>query len=117
MISYEKIANGVINIKKVLSEIWRKVWNKILTSIKSITNKFMTKFGEKVEGIALAMKRVDGSYKRVNSIYTKAGDGYKRTDILTSVDEQELPDELRSLQNGESRDLTSDLEDVLILEY
>ena len=117
MISYEKIVNGVLNFGKKIKDIWMRFWNKILTGIRSVANKFMTKFNEKVEGIALAMKRVDGSFKRVNSLYTKSGDGYKRTDIMTSVDEVDVPDELKALQNGDVHDITNEFEDVLVLEY
>lgn len=117
MISYEKIANSVIKIGKKVKEIWFKFWNSLLTSVRRIADQFMTRFKEKVEGVALAMKCENGSFKRVNSVYTKAGDGYKRTDIITDVDENDIPDELRSLQNGDTRDITRDFEDVLELEY
>ena len=117
MISYEKIKNGALKFGKKVKEIWQRFWNSLFISVKKIMDQFMTRFKEKIDGISLAIKRVSGSFKRVNSVYTKSGNGYKRTDIMTNVNTNDVPEELQYLNEGEIRDITNDFEDVLVLEY
>ena len=117
MISFQKIANGVLKFLGKIKEIWVKFWNDLLVSVKRIFNQVAERFHEKVAGISLSIYKKDNKFKRGNSVYTETSEGYRRRDIFTAVDENEVPEELRGLSEGQSKDLTQDFDDVLVLEY
>lgn len=85
-------------------------WNNILAWIKKGAEKIKEKLKKVAYGAVVLAKKIRGKLKKISRNYVRTGPEWEEIEITKEVTEDEVPDFVRCLEEGEETDITEELQ-------
>ena len=88
-------------------------WNNILTWIKKVGEKLKAKIQKAVYGVKLFASKIQGKLKQLSKNYVRNGTEWEEIVVTKEIQEEEVPDYILALEEGNELDITNELEMTL----
>ncbi|MDY4429639.1 hypothetical protein [Evtepia sp.] len=84
-------------------------WDNILNWIKNIAVSIKERLQKDVYGSTILATRVKGTLKKISKNYVRSGTEWEEYVLTKEIEEDEVPDYIRALEEGAELDITEEL--------
>lgn len=85
-------------------------WDNILSWLKNITQKIKERLNKLVYGTKVLATKIAGQLKKISKNYVRNGTEWEEYVLTKEIEEDEVPDYIKALVEGDELDITEELQ-------